>query len=128
MATRILIADDSSPVRSGLRNLLENHAGWEVCGEAVDGADAVSKSRQLKPDVIVMDFLMPRVNGVQAAMEIKKAQPSVPILLCSMYLSEPLLEHARKAGIRAAVSKTKVGEIVHGVESLLGHQEFFCAQ
>lgn len=126
MATRILIADDSSPVRSGLRNLLENHAGWEVCGEAVDGADAVTKSRQLKPDLIVMDFLMPRANGLQAAHEIKSSQPSVPILLCSMYLSEPLLEHARRAGIRGAVSKTRVEEIVHGVESLLGQHEFFC--
>ena len=127
MATRILIADDNSPVRSGLRHLLENHPDWEVCGEAVDGADAVEKSRKLKPDVIVIDFLMPRANGLEAASEITKSLPEVPILLCSMYLSEPLLEQARRAGIRGAVSKTKVGDIVHGVEALLQQKGFFQA-
>jgi DNA-binding NarL/FixJ family response regulator len=106
---------------------LENHPDWEVCGEAVDGADAVEKSRQLKPDVIVIDFLMPRANGLQAASEITKSLPEVPILLCSMYLSEPLLEQARRVGIRGAVSKTKVTEIVHGVEALLQQKGFFQA-
>ena len=127
MSTRILIADDNTPVRSGLRHLLENHPGWVVCGEAVDGADAIKKSRELRPDLIVIDFLMPRANGLQAASEITKALPSVPILLCSMYLSEPLLEQARRVGIRGAVSKTRVGEIVHGVEALLGQEGFFQA-
>ena len=128
MTTRILIADDNSPVRSGLRHLLENQPNWEVCGEAVDGVDAVVKSRELNPDLIVIDFIMPRANGLEAANEITRTQPKVPILLCSMYLSEPLLEQARRVGIRGAVSKTNVGEIVHGVEALLGRKEFFAPQ
>lgn len=127
MTTRILIADDNSPVRSGLRHLLENQPNWRVCGEAVDGVDAIVKSRELNPDLIVLDFIMPRANGLEAAIEITKTQPTVPILLCSMYLSAPLLEQARRVGIRGAVSKTNVGEIVDGVEALLGRKEFFRA-
>ena len=125
MTTRILIADDNPPVLLGLRHLLENHPGWEVCGEAVDGRDAIEKSCVLHPDVVILDFLMPRANGLEAAHEITEAHPGVPILLCTMYLSEQLLDQARKAGFRGAVSKTDVGEIVHGVEALLRRQDFF---
>jgi len=125
MTTRILIADDHLPVRMGLRHLLEHHPGWEVCGEAVDGRDAVEKNRELQPDVIVLDFLMPRANGLEAAHEIAKTSPQVPILLCTMFLSDQLLDQAKKAGISGAVSKSDVGEVVHGVEAVLRHQEFF---
>jgi DNA-binding NarL/FixJ family response regulator len=125
MTARILIADDNRPVRLGLRRLLERQPGWEVCGEAVDGRDAVQKSRELHPDVIILDFKMPRANGLEAAHEITKADPRVLILLCTIYLSEQLAEQARKAGVRGAVSKTDVGEIVHGVEALLRRQDFF---
>jgi DNA-binding NarL/FixJ family response regulator len=104
---------------------LEKQPGWELRGEAVDGRDAIQKSRELHPDLVILDFLMPCVNGLEAAHEINKADPRVPILLCSIFLSEQLMEQARKAGVRGAVSKTDVGEIVHGVEALLRRQPFF---
>src|ERR1700704_6890709 len=81
MATRILIADDSPLIRQCLGRLLGGHRGWEVCGEATDGEDAVSKARELTPDVIVIDYLMPRKNGIEAAREISKRSPMTPILL-----------------------------------------------
>ena len=129
MTARILIADDNLPVRLGLRRLLEKQPGWEVCGEAGDGRDAIQKSRELHPDLVILDFLMPCVNGLEAAHEINKTDPRVPILLCTIFLSEQLMEQARKAGVRGAVSKTDIGEIVHGVEALLRQQPFFvCSQ
>jgi DNA-binding NarL/FixJ family response regulator len=78
--TRILIADDSQPVRCGLRALLGLNSDWEVCGEAVDGADAVKKAHQLLPDLILMDFSMPQMDGVQASREIAKSGTDIPIL------------------------------------------------
>ena len=125
MSARILIADDNLPVRLGLRRLLEKQPGWEVCGEAVDGRDAIQKSRELHPDLIILDFKMPRANGLEAAQEISQANPHLPILLCTIYLSEQLMEQARQAGVRGAVSKTDVGEIVHGVHALLRRENFF---
>jgi two-component system, response regulator PdtaR len=96
-----------------------------VCGEAVDGPDAIQKSRQLHPDLIILDFRMPGANGLEVAHEINKTNPQVPILLCTIYLSKQLLEQARKAGVRGAVSKTDVGEIVRSAEVLLRRQDSF---
>ena len=85
MATRILIADDSPIVRQCLGRLLCGHTDWEVCGEATDGEDAVCKTRELNPDLVVLDFLMPRKNGIDAAREIGKLSPKTPILLCTIF-------------------------------------------
>ncbi len=71
VATHILIVDDSPLVRQRLGDLLQRHPHWEVCGEAVDGADAVEKAQALRPDLIVLDFMMPGMNGLQAAREIE---------------------------------------------------------
>ena len=87
---RILIADDNPHVRHAMRILLEHHPEWQVCGEAVDGRDAVSKAKQLSPDLVVLDFLMPGLNGLEAAREIHKSVPGVRMLMCTMYLSPQL--------------------------------------
>ena len=81
--TRILIADDSPPMRSGLRTFLELNSDWQVCGESVDGADAVKKARQLAPDLIVMDFSMPEMDGNKLAEKVLALYPDTPILLIS---------------------------------------------
>jgi len=125
MAARILIADDNPHVRHSLRTLLERNPEWEICGEAVDGKDAVRKARQLSPDLIVMDFLMPGMNGLEAAREISRTVPDMPILICTMYLSQQLTEVAKRAGLRGAVAKTGVDQVAKGVEALLRHETFF---
>ena len=123
---RILIADDSALVRQQLRSLLEMNSDWEVCGEAVDGREAVEKVRQLQPDLVVLDFSMPVMNGLQAAKEISQQFPHIPLLLFSMFLSRQLVEEARKLGFRGAVAKSDVSrDLLNGVESLLQDREFF---
>ena len=123
--TRILIADGSAPVRRGLRTLLELNADWRVCGEAVDGVEAVAKACQLAPDLIVMDFSMPEMDGVQAAREIAKSGIDVPILLCTLHVSPEIIESARKAGMRGAISKAEISKISYAIKALQQGETFF---
>ena len=116
--TRILIADDSPPVRSGLRTLLGMNSDWQVCGEAVDGADAVKKANQLAPDLILMDFSMPQMDGVQAARKIAESGTHVPILLFTLNLSPQLMELARNAGLRGAISKSEISRLPYAIKAL----------
>lgn len=125
MGTRILIVDDSPLVRQRLRDLLQQHPDWEVCGEAANGQDAITRARELSPDVIVLDFLMPGMNGMQAAREIGKVIPDVPILMFTTYLSQQLVEEARNVGIRGAVAKSDARYVIDGLEALLRNESFF---
>ena len=115
---RILIADDSPPVRCGLRTLLGLNSDWQVCGEAVDGADAVEKAQQLAPDLILMDFSMPQMDGVQAAREIAKSGTDIPILLFTLNLSPQVMELARNAGLRGVISKSEISKITYAIKAL----------
>jgi DNA-binding NarL/FixJ family response regulator len=119
MTTRILIADDSPLIRECLGKLLGSHRGWEVCGEATDGEDAVSKARELTPDVIVIDYLMPRKNGIEAAREISKRSPRTPILLCTITPTTQLADMARGAGIAGTLSKGELDKMIGCVEALV---------
>src|ERR1700716_4145203 len=85
MSKCILIADDSETIRLVIRAFLESRAGFEVCGEAVDGVDAIEKAKELKPDLIILDLAMPRMNGAAAASILKRTMPKVPIILFTMY-------------------------------------------
>ena len=121
--TRIL-ADDSEVVRHSMRLLLHQHEGWEVCGEAVDGQDAVVKAHQLAPDVVVLDFAMPIMTGIDAARQIRNERPHTAIVLCSMYLDSHLASVARDAGITSVLSKSNVGQVIKGVEAGLRGESF----
>jgi DNA-binding NarL/FixJ family response regulator len=125
MAARILIADDNPYVRRALRSLLERHEDWQVCGEAIDGRDAIQKAQQLSPDLVVLDFLMPGLNGLEAAREINESVPGARVLMCSMYVSPQLTDAARKSGIRGAVSKTGISQLTKGVEAVLRDEMYF---
>lgn len=125
MTTRILIADDSRTVRHSLHGLLERHLDWKVCADAVDGTDAIAKAQQFKPDVVVLDFFMPGMTGVEAARELKRVLPSVPVLIITLEITAQLVEQAKSVGIRGAVQKSDTGEMIRGVEALLRKETFF---
>jgi DNA-binding NarL/FixJ family response regulator len=116
---RILIADDHKSALRSVRLLLESHPGWEICGEATDGREAVTKAFELKPDLIVLDFAMPQVDGLKAASEIGALLPEVQIVLHTMYGSGVQSE-ARKHGIPRLVDKAQSGALVSAIEDLLG--------
>jgi DNA-binding NarL/FixJ family response regulator len=126
MPTRILIADDDPTIRLLLRRLLEKQPDWQVCGDASNGAEAIEKVEQLEPDVVVMDLGMPVMTGLQAAPEIAKAHPRLPMLLISVQeVSNQLAWEARNAGYRGAVTKSSGTEVLKGIEALLRHEMFF---
>src|SRR5665213_1124035 len=120
--TRILVVDDNTQVRRALRSLVEQDKNWQVCAEAIDGGEAVDRVRELNPDLVVLDFQMPIMNGLQAAIEIAKVAPEIPILLCTAHLSEGLILEARRVGIHGAVTKSKAADIVKGIQALLRHE------
>ena len=117
--------DDHAAVRRGLRRLLEESPEWQVVGEAIDGREAVEKTRELSPDLIVMDFLMPNMNGLEASREITKLAHHPPILMLTMYMSRQLVEEARRAGIRGAIHKSETSKVVSGLQALLRRETFF---
>ena len=123
--TRILVVDDNTQVRRALRSLVEQDKNWQVCAEAIDGGEAVDRVRELNPDLVVLDFQMPIMNGLQAAIEIAKVAPEIPILLCTAHLSEGLILEARRVGIHGAVTKSKAADIVNGIQALLRHEQYF---
>ena len=126
MAVRILIADDDASIRRLLRRLIEGHTDWNVCGDAHDGRDAVGKAAQLNPDVIVLDLAMPQMNGLQAAREISRRSPEIPMLLLTVQqVSKELTREALHAGFKGAISKSTGSEVVKAIEVLLQKQNFF---
>lgn len=125
MSFRILIADDNPHMRQVLRNVIEQNPDWQICGEAEDGKDAIRKAQELAPDLVVLDFLMPGVNGLEAAREINRAAPDIPILMCSMYLSRQLNEIVKSAGCRGAVAKGGVDQLERGMHALLRNETYF---
>ena len=123
---RILIADDHEAVRKGVCAILGSRVDVEVCGEAENGKEAIEKANALKPDLIILDITMPVLSGFDAAREIRKTLPHVPILILSMHESNQLVEEAKKIGVQGFVTKTQVGStLLLGVDTLLRNQTFF---
>src|ERR1700744_2200539 len=97
-ALRILIADDHDLMRRGIKGMLQSHGGWEICGEAHTGREAVAKAQELKPDIAILDISMPDLNGVDAARRIRKESPNTEILILSVNYSDQLSCGIREAG------------------------------
>lgn len=120
MPYRILIADDHSLVRKVLKTTLENHSDWQVCGQATNGLEAVQKAAELNPDLIILDFAMPVMDGLGAARQILSASPSVPILIFTNYYCPSLVLEADLAGVRQVIDKGRTGnELLFAVEAML---------
>ncbi len=123
---KILIADDHELIRVGLRARLEKQENWKVCGEAVNGRQAVEMALAMKPDVIVLDVSMPDLNGVEAARQICKAWPKAEVLILTMLESEGLVRDVLAAGARGFILKTDTARLlIPAVESLAKHEPFF---
>lgn len=116
----ILIVDDSPVIRKTLRQTLEHHEGWQVCGEAANGQEGIEKAQHLKPDVIVLDLAMPVMNGLEAARELTRVLPSVPLLMFTNFETPHLKAEALSAGIRTVVSKDgSIGALIGSIQALL---------
>lgn len=123
---RILVVDDHEVMRMGIRNLLEAVPHWSVCAEASNGTEAIEKSVQFQPDIIIMDITMPGMNGLEAAGEIGKVRPEIPVIMFSLHLSDDLIKHFQTGGIRGAVGKGEAArDLVDAVKKVLGGGTFF---
>jgi len=122
---RILIVDDNPAVRRYLRAILEQQEAWRVCGEARTGAEALHQVLESPPDLVVLDYQMPDLNGVDVAKQISEMFPKIPILMVTLHLSKQLAEAAREAGVRGACAKQDIGSVVEAVEILLHDQTYF---
>ena len=122
---RILIVDDNAMIRSQLRNVLEKAGKWAVAGEAENGRRAVEKVHERGFDVTVMDFIMPEMNGLEAARRISHDGPNGPILMVTSDPSRQLEEEAKKVGIRGLCLKSDVRSLLKAVETVLRGGTFF---
>jgi two-component system nitrate/nitrite response regulator NarL len=122
MPRRILLADDHDGMRRRVRSALEA-AGFEICGEAINGLDAIAKTKALLPDLIILNVSMPVMNGLDAITEIVKCSPGVRIVIFSMDEAEELRREALRRGAHAYVGKSRPGEeLINEVTKLLGTQ------
>jgi DNA-binding NarL/FixJ family response regulator len=106
MNKRILIIDDCAPIRGLIRTFIESRPGITVCGEAADGFEGVEKGLELKPDAIILDLSMPRMNGLQVALTFHQIEPEIPIILFTIYNGAVIERLAHNVGIASVISKT----------------------
>ena len=124
--TRILIADDHDVARSGLRNILEAQPNCEVIAEACDGKEALLKAIEMKPDIAVLDYSLPLVNGVEVTRQIRTQLPKTEVLIFTMYDNEAVVQRLLRAGARGYVVKTDARQhLLAAIEALASHKPFF---
>ncbi len=125
----ILVVDDHPIFRFGLCTLLSSHQGWEVCGEAADGRDAVQKCKQLKPDLLILDICMPELNGLDAARQILKHNPNQAILVLTAVDSEDVIRECLETGIRGWIFKSEATrDLITAVEALQQQKTIFSSR
>src|SRR5712675_502014 len=126
MKLRILIADDHEVVRRGLCMLLQTHEGWEVCGEAKDGREAVEKAKQVRPDVVILDVGMPNLNGLAATRQLLQQNPQQKVIVLTITDSDQVIREALDAGARGFVLKSDAArDLISAVDALQHKRMFF---
>src|SRR5580700_9066543 len=120
---RILIADDSPVVRKSIRRLLETNPEWEVCGEASNGQEAIDQAMVLTPDIIVLDLVMPVMDGLQAARRMAVIAPKIPTVMLTMYASDQLRTEASEVGVQSVISKSQSTSLVETIDALLAKRD-----
>ncbi len=119
MTIRVLIADDHGSFRRALRTALEHSNAYEICGEAKDGIEAVRLARESEPDVIILDLLMPGLNGFNAAKKIREFLPDTPMVLLTLYENRQVQLEADRCGFSAVISKTQPGRLLNVLDEAL---------
>jgi DNA-binding NarL/FixJ family response regulator len=123
---RILLADDHDVMRSGLRTMLEAHCGWQVCGEAREGREAVRLALELNPDIAVVDLAMPGLDGLEVTRQVKKELPRTEVLIFTLHETENMIRAVIAAGARGYVLKSDAGlKLIEAVEALSRHEPYF---
>lgn len=122
---KILVADDNPAVRHYLRGLLELQNDWKVSDEARTGGEALERIKENPPDMVLLDFQMPDLNGLDVARKVGQLFPQIPILMVTIHLSQQLADEAKKVGIRGVCLKSDVGSIVGAVDAVLHQQTYF---
>ena len=127
--TRILIADDHDVVRSGLRTILEAQPNWEVVAEAADGKEAILKAIETKPDVAVIDYSLPLINGIEVTRQLRARLSNTEVLIFTMHDNETVVEELLRAGARGYLLKSDAkSHLIGAIESLATHKPFFSAK
>ena len=123
---RILVADDQEDVRHGICSLIEEASDLEVCAEASNGEEAVEKTVQLQPDLVILDISMPVMNGFDAARAIRACSPATPILIVSIHEIKTMIDKAREIGVQGYVAKGQVSNLlIDAIHKVMRHQKFF---
>jgi DNA-binding NarL/FixJ family response regulator len=122
---RIFLVDDNAMIRSHLRAALEKQDEWVVVGEAEDGRRALEKWDENAPNLTVMDFVMPEMNGLEAARELSKEHPEAPILMVTVDPSNQLEEEAKKVGIKGLCRKSDLDSLFAAIEALIEGKTYF---
>ncbi len=126
---RILIADDHQAIRQGLRSLLGSHANWQIVGEACDGHDALRLARDTQPDIAVIDYSLPLMNGIELTRAIKRELPRTEVLVYTMHEREDLIIDVLRAGARGYVLKSDTGpHLIAAVEALALRKPYFSSE
>ena len=125
--TRILIADNHEVVRLGLRQILEAQPSWQVVAEAADGKEAVAKAIETVPDIAVIDYALPILNGVEVTRQIRRRLPKTEVLFFTTHDNEALVAELLQAGARGYLLKSEDNQLVSAIEALASHAPFFTA-
>jgi DNA-binding NarL/FixJ family response regulator len=122
MDLRILIVDDSLSMRRIIATILSSHSGWAICGEAENGLSGIEMFQELNPDLVLLDFGMPDINGIEAASRMYMANPTVPLILFTIWDIEGFEREAAKAGICAVVRKSEAWTLIAKIETVFAHK------
>jgi two-component system, NarL family, response regulator NreC len=126
---RILIADDHDIVRTGVRLLIEREPGWEVCGEAANGREAVAMAEKLRPDIVILDMTMPILNGLEAARQLKRRLPEIELVMLTAHENEDLVHQVFDVGARSYIVKTEAAkDLIPAIRSASEHKPFFTSK
>jgi two-component system response regulator NreC len=126
---RILIADDHDVMREGTRAVIERQPGWKLCGLVGNGREAVAQAILLQPDIVIMDMTMPELNGLDAAIQIKRRLPATEILMFTGHETDELIREAFRAGVKSFIFKSEAHTyLVAAIESLARHKPYFTSK